>query len=66
MLSGFLQQVYSIIITEIPGIQPDLALQMFFKAINNSIDFNGLVLTLVVFGAYFRMTEQDAPSPSVI
>ena len=27
---------------------------------------NKLVLTLLVFGAYLRMTELDAPSPSII
>lgn len=38
---------------------------MLFKAINNSISPNGLVLTLLVFGAYLRMTELDASSPSI-
>lgn len=32
---GPLWQVYSIITIEIPGIEPNLALQMSFKAINN-------------------------------
>lgn len=32
---GPLWQVYLIITIEIPGIEPDLALQMSFKAINN-------------------------------
>ena len=62
---GPLQRVYSIIITEISGIEPELALQMSFKAINDSVGPNGLVPTLLVFGAYPRMTELDAPSPSI-
>ena len=62
---GPLRRVYSIIITEIPGIEADLALQMSFKAINDSVGPNGLVPTLLVFGAYPRMTELDAPSPSI-
>ena len=60
-----LRQAYSIITTEIPSIKPDLALQMSFKAINNSIGPNGLVSTLLVFGAYPKMTEHDALSPSI-
>ena len=62
---GLLQRVYSIISTEIPSIKPDLALKMFFKTINNSVSPHGLVPTLLVFGAYPRMTKQDAPSPSI-
>lgn len=35
-----LWQVYPIIITEIPGIEPNLTFQIFFEAINNSVGFN--------------------------
>jgi hypothetical protein len=35
---------------------------MAFKAINNSAGPDGLVLTLLVFGAYLRIIESDAPS----
>ena len=63
---AFLRQVYSIITTEIPGIKPDLALQMSFNAINNSVGSNWLVPTLFVIGAYLKMTEKDSPSPSPI
>lgn len=49
-----LQQVYFIIITKIPGIELDLALQMFIKVINNSINSNRLVSTLLVFCAYLK------------
>jgi hypothetical protein len=38
---------------------------MAFKALNDTAGPNGLVLTLLVFGAYPRMTELDAPSPTV-
>jgi len=34
---------------------------MAFKAINNSIGPNGLVPTLLVFGAYPHITNLDAP-----
>lgn len=55
-----LRQVYSIIITEISGIQPDLVRQMFSKTINDSMRSNKLVFTLLVFGLYFKMTKKDA------
>lgn len=45
-----LQQIYSIITTKISSIEPDLALQIFFKAFNTSIEPNKLVPTLLVFG----------------
>ena len=38
---------------------------MAVKAINDSAGPDGIVPTLLVFGAYPRMTEMDAPSPSV-
>jgi len=38
---------------------------MAFKAINNSVGPNGLVPTLLVFGAYPHITNLDAPSPIV-
>jgi len=38
---------------------------MAFKAINDTAGPNGLVLTLLVYGAYPRIAEHDPPSPSV-
>ena len=63
---GPLHRVYLIITTKIPGIEPDLALQISFKAINNSVGLNGLIPNLLVFGAYLRMTESDTSSLSII
>lgn len=57
-----LWQVYLIITTKIPGIKPNLALQMSFKAINNLMGFNGLDATLLIFGTYPRITKLDALS----
>jgi hypothetical protein len=54
-----LRRVYAIISTKIFDIQSDLALQMTFKVINNSMRSNELVLTLLVFDAYSRMIESD-------
>lgn len=61
-----LRRVYSIITTKIVTIKDDLALQMCFKAINDSVGPNELIPALIVFCANSRMTHQDAPSPSMI
>ena len=53
----FFRRVYLIIIAEIFGIDPNLKLQMTFKTINDSINFHGLIFTLLIFDAYFRMIE---------
>jgi len=62
---GPIRQAYLIITTEIPGIDKDMALQMAFKAINNTARPDGLVSTLLVYGALPRMVEYDAPLPTV-
>ena len=62
---SLLQRVYQIIVVELPRIDKDTALQMAFKALNNTASLDGLVPTLLVFGAYLRMTKLDAPSPTV-
>lgn len=38
---------------------------MVFKAINDSVGPDGLVPTLLVFGAYPRIAELDVPLPSI-
>jgi hypothetical protein len=42
-----------------------MALQIVFKAINDSIEPGGLISILLVFGVYPRLVESDAPNPSV-
>jgi hypothetical protein len=56
---GLIRCVYSIIIAEILDISNNMALQMAFKAINDTVGLDGLVLTLLVYGAYPRITEHD-------
>jgi hypothetical protein len=46
------QRAFLIVTTEIPDISRDIALQMAVKAVNNTAGPDGLVLTLLVFGAY--------------
>jgi len=63
---GPLRRIYYIITAELPDISKDMALQMAFKAINDSAGPDGLIPTLLVFGAYLCMVESDAPNPIVI
>jgi hypothetical protein len=48
---GPLRRVYSIINTELLDLKKNKKLQMAFKALNDLISPNGLVLTLLVYGA---------------
>ena len=43
-----------------------MILQMAIKAINNLVGPDRIVPTLLVFGAYPRITNMDPPSPSII
>ena len=38
---------------------------MAVKAINNTAGPNGLVPTLLVYGAYLRISKLDPPAPSI-
>ncbi len=62
---GPVRRAYLVISTEIQGISKDMALQMAFKAVNDTARPDGLVPTLLVYGALSRMVEYDAPSPSI-
>jgi hypothetical protein len=63
---GPLRRIYYIITSKILGINKDIALQMAFKVINNSIGLDGLIPTLLVFRAYPQIIESNVPSPIVI
>jgi len=60
-----IRRAYQIIVTELPGIDKNAALQMAFKAINDTSGPDGLIPTLLVFGAYPRMSDSDPPTPTV-
>ncbi len=62
---GPIRRAYLIIIAEIPGINKDMALQMAFKAINDTIGPDGLVPTLLVYSASPRIVEYDALLPTI-
>jgi hypothetical protein len=61
-----LRHIYSIIIAEMLTIDLESALQMSFKTLNDSVELDDLVSTLLMFETYFRMTESDASSPTII
>jgi len=63
---GPIRRAYLIITAEINGINKDTALQMAFKAINDSAGPDGIVPTLLVYGALPRITEYNALLPTVL
>jgi hypothetical protein len=60
-----LRRAYSIITIEISDIDLELALQMTFKVINDSIELNDLISTLLIFEAYSRMIEMNVSSLTI-
>jgi hypothetical protein len=58
--------MYVIIIAKISDIDSNSTLQMTFKALNDSVELNELIFTLLVFEAYFRMIEMNALSSTII
>ena len=38
---------------------------MAVKAINNTVGLDGLVPTLLVYGAYLKINKLDFPAPSI-
>ena len=61
-----LHRIYHIIITELLDISKDIALQIAFKAINDSTGPDSLIPTLLIFRAYPYMVESNTPNPIVI
>jgi hypothetical protein len=61
-----LRRIYTIITIEISSIDLEIALQMTFKIINDSIEFDELILILLVFDVYFRMIEINVSSFTII
>jgi hypothetical protein len=60
-----LRRVYAIITIEISNIDLEITLQMTFKTLNDSIEFDDLIFILLVFEAYFRMIEIDVSSSTI-
>jgi hypothetical protein len=63
---GLLRRMYAIIATEISSIDLEIALQMTFKVINDSIEFDELIFILLMFEAYSRMIEMNVSSFTIV
>ncbi|KHJ34337.1 hypothetical protein EV44_g0920 [Erysiphe necator] len=63
-----IRRAYKIIVEELhgTGVNKDCMLQMAVKALNDTAGPNGPVPTLLVFGAYPKMTISDPPMPFVV
>lgn len=61
-----LRRAYQTIRHDLPTMSQDLVLQMAVKAINDTVGPDALVPTLLVFGAFPKMTPLDPPNPSVL
>ncbi len=61
-----LRRIYSIIVIEILGIDSNSVLQMSIKVLNDSIESDDLVSTLLMFETYLRMIELDASFSTII
>ncbi|KAF2022610.1 hypothetical protein EK21DRAFT_119577 [Setomelanomma holmii] len=62
-----LHRAWDILHAELSDAMSDEAiLQMAVKAVNDTAGPDGLVPTLLVFGAYPRMTTESPPSPSMV
>ncbi|KAI0993887.1 hypothetical protein K3495_g14297, partial [Podosphaera aphanis] len=59
-----LRRAYAIIKEEL-NVTKDVGLQMAVKAVNDTAGPDGIIPTLLVFGAYPRMVETDPPATTV-
>jgi hypothetical protein len=59
------RRVYAIIVAKLFEIDSNSALQMIFKTLNDSINLDDLILTLLVFDAYSRMIEINVSSSTI-
>jgi di/tripeptidase len=64
---ALLRRAYEILKAELKNkhINKEMILQMAVKAVNDSARPDGIVLTLLVFGSYLRITKIDSLSPII-
>jgi hypothetical protein len=60
------RRMYAIITIEISNIDFEIALQMTFKVINDLIESDELIFTLLMFDVYSRMIEMNVSSFTII
>jgi hypothetical protein len=61
-----LRRIYAIIVAKIFEIDSNSILQMSFKTLNDSTNLNDLILTLLMFDAYFRLIKMNISSLTII
>jgi hypothetical protein len=61
----WLRRMYAIIKIEISNIDLEITLQMTFKVINDSIELDELIFTLLMFDVYSRMIEMNVSSSTI-
>ena len=59
-----LRRAYDILSIEAPQIGREERLQSAVKAVNDTAGPDGLIPTLLVYGAYPRLNREDKPTPS--
>ena len=59
-----LRRAYDILSIEAPQIGREERLQSAVKAVNDTAGPDGLIPTLLVYGAYPRLSKEDKPTPS--
>ena len=60
-----LHRAYRIIRIELSNAFAKLSLSLAVKAINDTVDLKGLVPTLLVFGAYPKLSDMSLLSPGI-
>jgi hypothetical protein len=60
-----LRRAYEVLKDEMGGTDKAMLLQMAVKAVNDTAGYDGIVPTLLVFGAFPRMSELEPPAPSI-
>jgi hypothetical protein len=64
---AMLRRAYEVIMNDSKELEinNEWGLQIAVKAVNDTAGPDGLILTLLVYGAYPRMTRNDAPTPTI-
>jgi hypothetical protein len=60
-----LRRTYDILIKELLDINKNILLQITIKTINNTASPNGLILILLVWGVYPKISRDSAPVLSI-
>jgi hypothetical protein len=60
-----LRRSFEIIQGELPTVPKEMILQMAVKTVNDSAGPDGIIPTLLVFGAYPRIADSSPPNPSI-